>query len=148
MAALAPDVLLTIGPVPITNTLVNTLLIDAVIIGSLILLQKNLKKIPGYFQNILEMIVQGFYGLTETIAGKNAGKIFPWFFTFFIFILLSNWSGLRPIASIALLPIQPIAIAGKIPPSATTKPPVILNSISDSPPLHGSLHDVMSLRHS
>ena len=83
MAALAPDVLLTIGPVPITNTLVNTLLIDAVIIGSLILLQKNLKKIPGYFQNILEMIVQGFYGLTETIAGKNAGKIFPWFFYFF-----------------------------------------------------------------
>lgn len=96
MAALAPDVLATIGPLPITNTLVNTILIDAVIIGSLILLQKNIKKIPGYFQNALEMIIEGFYNLTETIAGKNVNKIFPWFFTFFIFILLSNWSGLLP----------------------------------------------------
>lgn len=96
MAALAPDALLTIGSFPITNTLVNTILIDAVIIISLIFLQKNFKLIPGYFQSIIEMVVKGFYELTETIAGKNTQKIFPWFFSFFIFILLANWSGLIP----------------------------------------------------
>lgn len=96
MAALAPDVLTTIGPVPLTNTLVNTIFIDALIIFAVFMLHKHMQKIPGYFQNGIEMIVQGFYSLTETIAGKNAEKIFPWFFTFFIFILLANWSGLLP----------------------------------------------------
>lgn len=96
MAALAPDILTTIGPLPITNTLVNTIFIDAVIIGSLILLQKNIKKIPGLFQNAVELVVDGFYNLTESISGKNAVKIFPWFFSFFIFILIANWSALLP----------------------------------------------------
>ncbi len=96
MASLAPDVLIQVGPVPITNTVVNTLLIDAIIILGVILLAKNVKKIPGTFQNIIEMVVDVFYNLTQTIAGKNAEKIFPYFFTFFIFIMLSNWSGLLP----------------------------------------------------
>lgn len=96
MASLAPDVLIQLGPVPITNTIINTLLIDAIIILSVVLLAKNMKKIPGTFQNIIEMIVDVFYNLTQTIAGKNAEKIFPYFFTFFIFIMLSNWSGLLP----------------------------------------------------
>lgn len=42
------------------------------------------------------MIMEGFYNLTESIGEKNAGKIYPYFMTFFIFILFSNWSGLIP----------------------------------------------------
>lgn len=96
MASLAPDILIQLGPVPITNTIVNTILIDALIIFGVIVLAKNIKKIPGTFQNIVELIVDIFYKLTESIAGKNAEKIFPYFLTFFLFILLSNWSGLIP----------------------------------------------------
>lgn len=107
MAALAPDTLVQIGSLPITNTLLNTLLVDALIIGGVFALKRNIKKVPGLFQNIVEMVVEMFYNLTESIAGKNAQKIFPYFFTFFIFILLANWSGLLPGAeSVGLTPIH------------------------------------------
>ena len=97
MAALAPDILLQLGPLPLTNTVLNTILIDALILGGVFALKDKVKKIPGTFQNIVEMVVDIFYNLTESIAGsKNAQKIFPYFFTFFIFILLANWSGLLP----------------------------------------------------
>jgi F-type H+-transporting ATPase subunit a len=43
------------------------------------------------------LVINTFYDLTEQIAGeKNAVKIFPWFATFFLFILVANWSGLFP----------------------------------------------------
>lgn len=96
MAALAPDVLVQLGPLPITNTLLNTALVDTIIIGGVFVLKNNIKKVPGLFQNMVEMIVEGFYNLTESIAGKNTEKIFPYFFTFFLFILIANWSGLIP----------------------------------------------------
>ncbi len=97
MAALAPDVLIQLGPLPITNTIVNTLLVDSVILGGVLALKNNVKKIPGTLQNIVEMVVSGFYGLTEQIAGvENTKKIFPYFITFFLFILVANWSGLLP----------------------------------------------------
>jgi F-type H+-transporting ATPase subunit a len=96
MAALAPDVLLQLGPLPITNTIVNTIFIDAVVIGSAVYLKNHIKKVPGLFQNIFEYVVEAFYNLTEQVAGENTRKIFPYFFIFFIFILLGNWSGLLP----------------------------------------------------
>jgi F-type H+-transporting ATPase subunit a len=48
------------------------------------------------FQNIVEYIIDAFYNLTEGISQKNAGQIFPWFMSFFIFIILANWLSLLP----------------------------------------------------
>lgn len=97
MAELAPDTLFTIGRLPITNTILNTLLIDGALIGGAIYLNKNIKKIPGMFQNAIELIFDTFYSFIESIASKkNTPKIFPWVVTFFLVILLSNWSGLLP----------------------------------------------------
>ncbi|MBI5044760.1 MAG: F0F1 ATP synthase subunit A [Candidatus Levybacteria bacterium] len=106
MAALAPEILLQIGPVPITNTLLNTALVDVIIVSGVIAINKNLKKIPGIFQNIVELVVDGFHELVTSIAGeKNTKKIFPFFITFFLFILIANWSGLIPGAeSLGLMP--------------------------------------------
>ncbi|MCL4387487.1 F0F1 ATP synthase subunit A, partial [Patescibacteria group bacterium] len=50
----------------------------------------------GKFQNLVEYLISSFYSLTESISPKNASKIFPYFITFFLFILLINWSGLLP----------------------------------------------------
>jgi len=96
MAEIAPEVIFQIGSLPITNTLINTLCVDVLIGGSLIYLNKNLKKLPGGFQNAMEMLIETFYNLTETIAGKNTKKIFPYFMSFFIFILITNYTGLLP----------------------------------------------------
>jgi F-type H+-transporting ATPase subunit a len=43
------------------------------------------------------MVIEGFYNLTESVAGKRAMLIFPFVMSFFLFILVSNWSGLFPI---------------------------------------------------
>lgn len=96
MAEIAPEVIFKIGSLPITNTILNTVTVDTAIIAGVIYLNKNFKKIPGMFQNVLESVIEIFYDLTETIAGKHTGVIFPFFMSFFIFILLTNWSGLIP----------------------------------------------------
>ena len=96
MAAFAPEVLFHIGLFPITNTVLNTILVDSVLVGSALYIGKNIKRIPGKFQNLIEMVIDGFYNLTESVAGKNAAQIFPWFMSFFFFILIANWSGLLP----------------------------------------------------
>jgi F-type H+-transporting ATPase subunit a len=96
MASFAPETIFQIGSFPVTNTILNTLFVDAVLLGSAFALKNKIKKVPGLFQNAVEILFQAFYGLTESIAGKNAQKIFPWFMTFFLFILIANWSGLLP----------------------------------------------------
>ncbi len=69
---------------------------DTALFSGVYFLNKKLKKIPGIFQNIVEMIFETFYNLVESVAEKNAGKIFPYVMSFFLVILIANWSGLIP----------------------------------------------------
>lgn len=96
MASLSPEVLFSVASFPVTNTVINTLVVDTVIIGSILALKNKIKEIPGVFQNIIEMILESFYDFVESVAGKNTEKIFPYVVSFFLFILVSNWSGLIP----------------------------------------------------
>lgn len=97
MVSFAPEPIFHIGAFPVTNTLLDTFIIDGIIIAGLIALNKNLSRIPkSVLQNGFEYIYEGFYGLTQSISPKFANKIFPYFMTFFLFILLTNWSGLIP----------------------------------------------------
>ncbi len=95
MAAFSAETILQIGQVPITNSLLDTIIVDALLIWGIFSLRK-LSMVPGVFQNIAEYAIDGFYNLTTNITPKHAGKIFPWFMSFFVFIFLSNWSGLIP----------------------------------------------------
>lgn len=96
MASFAPEVIAQVGSFPITNTLLNTFLVDTLLIGSAIYISRHIKSIPGKFQNIFELLVDELYKLTQQVSGKNAAKIFPWFVSFFLFIIIANWSGLIP----------------------------------------------------
>lgn len=97
MITLAAEPLAHIGNFTITNTLTNTLLVDA-ILGSLAwYVHKNAALIPGKFQAAVELVMEGFHGLTESVAAERTVKIFPYVMTFFLFILISNWSGLLPV---------------------------------------------------
>lgn len=92
----AAETIVQIGVFKITNALTNTLIVDAIIIAITFFIVRNIKLIPGYFQNAVEMIIQTFYEMTESVAQEKAKLIFPFFMSFFIFILLSNWSALLP----------------------------------------------------
>jgi len=97
MASFAPEIIFQIGLLPITNTILNTLLVDSIIIGGTFYLTKRLTLVPNNpFQNAMETIIETFYNLTESVAQHAASKIFPYFMSFFLFILLSNWSSLIP----------------------------------------------------
>ena len=60
---------------------------------------RNLKKVPTGAQNVMEFLVQTLIGFFAGVMGeKNAKQYLPILATFFIFILLSNYSGLLPMA--------------------------------------------------
>lgn len=104
MLSLAAEEITHIGPVPITNAVLNTVLVDIVLIALAWYVYKNAKLIPGAFQSTVEMVIEGFYNLTSSVAKENAKKIFPYVMTFFLFILVANWTGLLPVISALTIP--------------------------------------------
>lgn len=96
MISLVAEPVFFIGKFPVTNVLLDTALVDSLLITGAFILKRKLSLIPGMFQNMIEMIIGVFYDLTESVAQNRAAKIFPFFMSFFLFILLINWSGLIP----------------------------------------------------
>lgn len=96
MASFAPEVFLVVGKLPITNTILNTILVDGFLLLLAFSVRAKIALIPGKFQSIMEYIIGGLYNFVESIAEKRASQIFPFFMTFFLFILVANWSGLIP----------------------------------------------------
>ncbi len=97
MVSLAPDTLFSIGSFPITNTVTDTLLVDAAVLGLAYYIHKKHSVVPTFFQTIIELIVEQFYSLTESTAGKYTMQIFPFVMSFFLFILIANYSELIPL---------------------------------------------------
>ncbi len=96
MVSFAAEPVVRLGFFSVTNAFLDTLLVDAFLIGLIVAVSKKMSRIPGFLQNIIEITIQTFYELTKTIAGNNASKIFPFFMSFFLFILIANWTGLIP----------------------------------------------------
>lgn len=97
MPSFAPEIILQIGKFPITNTFLDTILVDTILIGGALYISKKLTLIPVTpIQNIAESVIETFYSLTESVGQHAVSKIFPYFMTFFLFILFANWSALIP----------------------------------------------------
>lgn len=93
-----PDIIFHIGPLPITNTLLHTLVVDGVLLFLGYTVSKNIKLHPKGLQAVIEPVIEGMYNLTESIASskKAAQAIFPYVMTFFLFIFMANFTGLLP----------------------------------------------------
>lgn len=96
MVSFAAEPIISLGFFKVTNSFLDTLLVDGLLIGLIITINKRISLIPGMFQNLIEMTVETFYEITESVASERATKIFPYLMSFFLFILLANWSGLIP----------------------------------------------------
>lgn len=96
MASLQPELITTIAGFPITNTVIATIAVDAILIFFLYVISKTISIRPSGIQSVVEPAFSYAYNLTEEISGTRAPKIFPWFATFFIVILVSNIFGLLP----------------------------------------------------
>ncbi len=81
----------------ITTTHVCLLIVMLVLIGFAIAanrVMKHASEVPGTFQNIVELVVEKLDGMIHGVMGKNAAKFANYIGTIFIFILISNISGL------------------------------------------------------
>ncbi len=86
----------SVAGIPVTNTLLATLVVDAVILLVVFAVRRRLSLVPGKLQGFVESVVDYLHTTTEQVAGSRTGMIFPWVAVFFIFIALSNLIGLLP----------------------------------------------------
>ena len=89
--------LFQIGGIPVSNSILTTWILAAVIIIAIRVLVGTPKIVPNKGQALVENMASGLRDALEPIVGKSMiGKVFPTLCGFFIFILLMNWSGLLP----------------------------------------------------
>ena len=86
----------SLGPLPITNTMLVSFLVTAVLAVFAILVGRNVRLVPAGMQNFTEFIIESVYQMTEDIAHSRAKVFFPYLMTFFLFIITANWLGLLP----------------------------------------------------
>ncbi|MFZ2487275.1 MAG: FoF1 ATP synthase subunit a [Anaerolineae bacterium] len=94
---LPAEKVLHIGSIDITNTFLATLLADVILIALAFFATRKMNDVPSGLQNVMEWVIETFYGMTEDIAGSAfAKKLFPIFMTILLFILVANWMSLIP----------------------------------------------------
>jgi F-type H+-transporting ATPase subunit a len=82
--------------IPITNSLIMTVVVDLLLLLTIIFGARNMQLIPRGFQNLVEAIVEAFYNFAQSVDRKNIAKFFPLCATIFFFVLYSNLFALVP----------------------------------------------------
>ena len=85
-----------VGPVVITNTVVTTWVIMAVITLLAWVLSRRLRINPGPLQTAAEGIVSAIEEAVEAVAPQHALLIMPFIGSLWIFLVIANLSGLVP----------------------------------------------------
>lgn len=81
----------------ITNSMATGWVISAALIGLILYAVRKPQVFPTKSQAVFESVLEALRDLFEPIVGKKAfPAAFPLLVTFFIFILIQNWSGLLP----------------------------------------------------
>ncbi|MDQ3128613.1 MAG: F0F1 ATP synthase subunit A [Chloroflexota bacterium] len=82
--------------VSIPSTLFTGWIVMAVIIVVAFVMSRSIRLSPSGRQNALEYAYEGLANFATSLGGPKARRYVPLFVTFFLYILLSNWSGLLP----------------------------------------------------
>lgn len=86
-----------IGPLEISNTLLTSWIVMALIIIIAWACTRSMTLIPGGAQNFLEAVISFLVGQIEEIAGeKNGRRFFMVVATIFLWVIVNNWFGLLP----------------------------------------------------
>ena len=93
----ATNVLFRIGPLEVTSTVTTMWAIVALLALVSFLATRNLREEPGVLQTAAEMAVGALRNFFEgTLGREHTRKYFPILGTFFVFIIVCNYSGLLP----------------------------------------------------
>ncbi len=80
----------------VTNSLIATLIVDALLIIFFLMAARRPKLVPTGVQNFFETIIDILYNQAQQVAGSNAAKIFPVGATIFLFVFFANYMELAP----------------------------------------------------
>jgi F-type H+-transporting ATPase subunit a len=95
--ALPPNAEPIWGNVPITNSMLMSWVVVAIIVVFCRAATRKMSLVPSGIQNFCEWVVETLYDFLETILGSYLVKKTFWFFaSIFVFILVSNLIGLFP----------------------------------------------------
>jgi len=96
MISLKSEPIFSIHHFEITNSYFASLLTLFFILLFVFIFKSKIREVPGRTQNLIEIIFQSFYNFWTSITGIKNLKLFVFCFTFFIYILISNWFGIFP----------------------------------------------------
>lgn len=89
--------LFALGPLNVTNTLLTSWVVMALIILLSVAGTRSMKLMPSGIQNFVEAVIEFLVGQVEDIAGhENGRRFFMVIATIFLFVIVSNWFGLLP----------------------------------------------------
>jgi F-type H+-transporting ATPase subunit a len=93
----AAPVLFRVLGLPVTNSMICTWIVTALILIIVRATTWRLKEIPTGGQNVMEALFEGWQGLMNDILDPKVTRwVFPFATTFFIFIVMSNYVDLIP----------------------------------------------------
>jgi F-type H+-transporting ATPase subunit a len=87
-----------VGGMPITNSMLNSVLALIIVAIMALALKNKVKMVPRGLQNVLEAVIEWFLGIFDSVTGdpKKSLKFAPFVLAFFFFVLINNWLGLLP----------------------------------------------------
>ena len=90
--------LFSIGGFPVTNSLALSGAVFLVLTVFSLIFRKKIAMVPRGMQNVFEAVVDGALGLMDSVLGDRhkSERYLPLVLTIFLFVLVSNWSGLLP----------------------------------------------------
>lgn len=94
--ALKPETIFVVSGFSITNSLITSIFTTLFLLLIFLLATRTLRLVPNLSQNMAEAAVEVLYNFNIQLAGSRVAKIFPWFASFFFFILTANLIGLLP----------------------------------------------------
>lgn len=93
-----PEILGTIFGMPISNSLLLSVITTSILMIGGFLIVRSLKTIPEKTQSVVELIIEGILDFMNQILQnkEQAKKFFPLVASIFLFILFNNWIGILP----------------------------------------------------
>ncbi len=94
-----------LGGLTVTNALLTSWVVVGIIVLLSLILRSRLREVPGKFQNIFEIMIEGALVLCDQVTNSRALsiKIFPVAISAFFFILINNWLGITPLGGFGLM---------------------------------------------
>src|SRR6056297_1149124 len=85
-----------LGPLTVTNSTLWMAIGVAIAVGLFVLPMRGAQLVPTRMQSVAELLYGFIRKMTTDVLGEEGLKFFPYIFTLFVFILISNIAGLIP----------------------------------------------------